>query len=88
MVINELESRLIEFSGSMVLSDGKTNSIGESLTQRTGGDLNTFGVMGLRMAGGDRIDVLEICVSVPADGIEGDGCILTLKDLRSSTESL
>ena len=49
----------------MVLSDGKTDSIGKTLTQRTSGNFNTVSAMSLGMAGGNGINVLKMRMLVP-----------------------
>jgi hypothetical protein len=40
------------------LGNGQTNSVSETLTKGTGGHLNTGGVVGLGVAGGDAVELL------------------------------
>lgn len=58
VVVDELEAGLVEDSAGVSLGNGKTNSVGETLTQRTGGDLNTRGIVGLGVTGGDAVKLL------------------------------
>ncbi|ROV88950.1 hypothetical protein VPNG_10195 [Cytospora leucostoma] len=59
VVVDQVKAGLVVDSGSVSLADGETDGIADTLTKRTSGDLNTGGVMGLGMAGGDAVDVLR-----------------------------
>ena len=59
VVVDKLEARFVEDSRSVRLSNGKTDSIGETLTERASSDLNSGGIMCLGVAGGDAIDLLR-----------------------------
>jgi hypothetical protein len=58
VVVDQIEAGLVEDSGSVGLGHGETDSIGETLAERTGGDLDTGGVVGLRVTRCDRVDLL------------------------------
>jgi len=58
VVVDQLESGLVEDGGSVALSDGKTDSVGETLSKRTGGDFNTGSVVLFRVTGCDAVDLL------------------------------
>jgi hypothetical protein len=58
VVVEQLVTGLVEDGGRVPLSNSKTDSVGETLTKRTSGDLNTGGVVGLRVTWGDRVDLL------------------------------
>lgn len=45
MVVDQLEAGLVEDGASVPLSNGKTDGVGETLTEGTGGDLDTGGVV-------------------------------------------
>jgi hypothetical protein len=45
------------------LSHGKTDGIANTLSQRTSGHLNTWGVVSLGVAGGDAVDRLDRLIS-------------------------
>lgn len=59
VVVDKVVTRLVENSSSVGLRDGKTNCIGETLSKRTGGDLNARGVVGLRVARSDAVNLLS-----------------------------
>jgi hypothetical protein len=59
VVVDELKARLVEDSRSVRLCNGKTDGIGETLTERTSGDLDSGGVVCLGVAGSDAIDLLH-----------------------------
>lgn len=69
MVVDKVISGLVEHGSSVLLSDSQTDGIGETLTEGSGSDLNTWSVVGLRMAGCDAVDLLQ-AVSVPDLGGE------------------
>lgn len=45
VVVNEVVSWLVEDTLEMGLTNGDTDSVGETLSERTGGDLNTWGIV-------------------------------------------
>lgn len=81
VVVEQLIAGLVEDSGRVPLSNGETNSVGETLTKGTSGDLDTGGVVGLRVTGSDRVNLLrssdmaQLCLSP---------ILLTRKFFRSS----
>lgn len=60
VVVDEVEAGLVEGTGSLGLGNGKTNSVGETLTKRTSGDLNSGGVVSLGVTGGDAVNGLGV----------------------------
>ena len=58
VVVDQVEARLVVDSSGVGLGNGKTNSVADTLTQRTSGDLDTGGVVGLGVAGSDAVNVL------------------------------
>jgi hypothetical protein len=82
VVVDKLEARFVKDSRSVRLSNGKTNGIGETLTERASGDLNSGGVMCLGVAGGNAIDLLR-AKSVADLGAVMMG-VLTRKCFKSS----
>lgn len=58
VVVEQLKAGLVEDTTGVGLSNGETNSVGETLAKRTSGDLNTGGVVGLGVTGGDAADLL------------------------------
>lgn len=59
VVVEELEAGLVVDTSGVSLSNGQTNSVGETLAQRTSGDLNSGSVVSLRVTGGDAVELLE-----------------------------
>jgi len=59
MVVDQLVSGLVEDGRGVLLSNGETDGIGETLTKRASGNLNTGRVVGFGVAGGDAVDLLE-----------------------------
>jgi hypothetical protein len=59
VVVDQLKARLVEDSRSVRLSNGKTDGIGEALTERTSGDLDSGGIVCLGVAGSDAVDLLQ-----------------------------
>lgn len=59
VVVNKLESGLVKLGSSVLLGNGKTNSVSKTLAERASGDLNAGGIVGLRVTGGDAVDVLK-----------------------------
>jgi hypothetical protein len=58
VVVDQLEAGLVEDSGSVGLCHGETDGIGETLAERAGGDLDTGGVVSLRVTRCDGVDLL------------------------------
>jgi hypothetical protein len=58
VVVNKLVTRLVECGRGVSLSNGKTDSVGDTLAKRTSGDLNAGGIVSLGMAGCDAVNVL------------------------------
>jgi hypothetical protein len=88
VVVEQLKAGLVEDTTGVGLGDGETNSVGETLAERTSGDLNTGGVVGLGVTGGDTAELLVGIKSVRGDqSTKGGQCFaieLTRKDFRSS----
>jgi len=61
VVVDEVEAGLVEGTSGLGLGHGKTNSVGETLTKRTSGDLDTGGVVSLGVTGGDAVNGLFSC---------------------------
>lgn len=59
VVVEEGVAGLVEDGSGVTLSNGKTNGVGETLTQRTSGDLDTGGVVSLGVTGGDAVELLH-----------------------------
>jgi hypothetical protein len=58
VVVEKLIAGLVEHTSAVSLGNGKTNGVGETLTERTGCDLNTRGLVGLRVTWGDTAELL------------------------------
>lgn len=61
VVVKEVIARLVEGGSSLSLGNGQTDGVGETLAERTGGDLNTGGVVSLGVTGGDAVELLVFC---------------------------
>ena len=59
VVVDQLVAGLVEDGGGVLLSNGETDGIGETLTKRASGDLDTGGVVGLGVTGCDAVDLLQ-----------------------------
>ena len=59
VVVDEVEAVLVEGSAEVRLSDGETDSVGETLAEGTSGDLNTVSVSGLRVTRGQGANLTE-----------------------------
>jgi hypothetical protein len=55
VVVNQVKTWLVELCSSVSLSNGKTNSVAKSLSQRTCGDFDARGVVGLGVARCDAV---------------------------------
>lgn len=58
VVVEESIAGLVEDGGTVSLGNGETNSVGETLTERAGCDLNTGSVVGFRVTGGLAVKLL------------------------------
>jgi hypothetical protein len=58
MVVDQLVAGLVKDSSGVLLGNGKTDGVGETLTKRASGNLDTGGVVGLRMARSNAVDLL------------------------------
>jgi len=58
VVAEELKVGLVECSSDVLLCNRKTNGIGETLTEGSGGHLNTGAVVRFRVTCADAIDLL------------------------------
>lgn len=59
VVVEQLIAGLVEDTTGVGLGNGQTNGVGETLTQRASGDLDTGGVVGLGVTGGDAVELLR-----------------------------
>lgn len=59
VVVDQVIAGLVEHGSSVSLRHGETNGVGETLTQGTGGDLDTGSVVSLRVSGSDGSDLLQ-----------------------------
>lgn len=50
VVVEDLKTRFVVSSSKLSFSSSQTNGIGDTLTKRTSGDLNTFSINTFRMA--------------------------------------
>lgn len=62
VVVEEVIAGLVEGGSSLSLGNGQTDGVGETLAERTGGDLNTGGVVSLGVTGGDAVELLFFLV--------------------------
>lgn len=58
VVVNQLETWFVKDSGGVCLCDGKSNSIREALTERTGRNLNSGSVVSFGVTWCDAVDLL------------------------------
>jgi hypothetical protein len=85
VVVDQIEAGLVENGCSMRLRNSKTDGIGETLSERTGGDFNARSIVGLGMTGCDAVDLLRPGSVHDLVGVFGNGGQqLTRKFLRSS----
>lgn len=59
VVVEEVIAGLVECTSSLSLGNGKTNGVGETLTERTSGDLNTGGVVSFGVTGSLAVKLLQ-----------------------------
>lgn len=60
VVVDDLKSWSVELGRLVVLSNGQTDCIGETLAKRTSCDLDTWSVVSFRVTWGDAVDVSEV----------------------------
>ena len=58
VVVDQVETWLVEDSTSVSLGNGQTDGVSEALTKRSGGNLDTRGIVSLGVTGGDGVDLL------------------------------
>ena len=58
VVVQELETWLVELGTSLALSNGESDSVGETLSEWTSGDLDTWSIVCLWVTWGSGVDVL------------------------------
>jgi hypothetical protein len=81
VVVEQLVAGLVEDGGRVPLSNGKTDSVGKALAEGTSGDLDTGGVVGLRVTRSDRVNLLR---SSDFAQLSYSSTALTRKFFRSS----
>jgi hypothetical protein len=55
IIVDQLESRLVEFGGSVVLGNGKTHGIRKTLAKRASCNFNSIGIVSFRVTWGDAV---------------------------------
>ena len=58
VVVGEFVTWLVKNTSGVSLRNCKTDCVGEALSERASGDLNTRGIMGFGMARSDAVDLL------------------------------
>lgn len=58
VIVGELIARLVEHTSGVSLGNGKTDCVGEALSERAGSDFNTGSIVGLRMTRSYAVDLL------------------------------
>ena len=58
VVVDQVIAGFVEHCSSVLLGDGETDSIGETLAKRTSGDFNAGCVVGFGMAWSNAVDLL------------------------------
>lgn len=61
VVVDKVEVVLVEDGAGVGLSHGETDGIGDTLTKRASGDLNSGGVVSLWVTGSDAVNCLRGC---------------------------
>ena len=67
VVVDQLESWLVEHASGVCLSDSKTDSIGEALSERSSRHLDTGRIVRLRVARRYAVDLAEVLEVVHAE---------------------
>jgi len=60
VVVNDLEIGLVEGRSDVCLGNGESDSVGDTLAERAGGDLDTVRDAELRVAGRDGVELAEL----------------------------
>jgi hypothetical protein len=60
VVVEDLKFVLVVDSTHVGLGNGKTDSVGDTLSERTGGNLDTVSDTNLGVTGGDGVDLSEV----------------------------
>lgn len=58
VVVEEIIAGLVEDTSHVLLSDSKTDGVGETLAKRASGDLNSGSLVGLGMTGSLAVELL------------------------------
>jgi hypothetical protein len=64
VVVEQIEAGLVVDTTGVGLGHGETDGVGKTLAERTSGDLNTGGVVGLGVTGGDAVNLLHKSATV------------------------
>ena len=67
VVVEELIAGLVEVGTGLGLGNSETNCVGETLTQGPGGDLNTGGVVSLRVTRSLTVELLNFVSAIISD---------------------
>lgn len=67
VVVDEIEARLVVRASKVGLSDGKTDSVGDTLAEGTSGNLNAVGNTRLGVAWGDTAELTEALQVIDGD---------------------
>ena len=60
VVVDEVEAIFVEGSAKVRLGDGKTDGAGDTLTKRTGGELDAIRMASFRVTRGQGIELTEL----------------------------
>ena len=60
VVVDQLKSWLVVLGRHVCLRDAETDSVGETLSERTGGDFDAVGVAGFGVTGSQRVELTEV----------------------------
>lgn len=60
VVVDEVEAGLVESGRHMRLCDAETDTVGETLSERTGGNFDAVGVAGLGVTRSQRVELTEV----------------------------
>ena len=74
VVVEEVESRFVEYGRGMSLGDGQSDRIRETLSEWPCGDLDPWSVVGLGVTRGDAVDLLLSSGLLAVEPIRGVGC--------------
>lgn len=59
MVIDQIETRLVELSSGVGLRNGQANGVSETLTKRSSSDFNSRCILSFWVPGGDAVNLLR-----------------------------